>query len=82
MWRLSGDGDQGGLTMAEPTLEVFGTRKPGRPRSRDPLEPVTVWVSKAEYARLETMAHRRRASISATARLLIKALDRVSDRRG
>jgi AraC-like DNA-binding protein len=65
--------------MADPTLEVYTPRKRGRPRARDPLAPVTIWISAREHARIAQLADRRGASVSATARILLKA---ISDRRG
>jgi hypothetical protein len=67
--------------MADPTLEVLSPRKRGRPRARDPLTPITVWISAREQARIQTLADRRGGSVSSTARLLLKSYGGVTDRR-
>jgi len=65
--------------MSDPTLEVYTPRKRGRPRARDPLTPLTIWISERDHDRLTTIASRRGSTVSETARILLKA---ISDRRG
>ncbi len=67
------------MAEADPTLEVYTPRKRGRPRARDPLAPLTIWISARDHDRLTAIASRRGSSVSATARILLKA---ISDRRG
>jgi len=67
--------------MGDPTLEVLTPRRRGRPKSRDPLMPITVWVTAREQARIESLAARRGGSISSTARLLLKSYSGITDRR-
>ena len=67
--------------MGDPTLEVLTPRRRGRPKSRDPLLPITVWISAREQARIESLAARRRGSVSSTARLLLKSYAGMIDHR-
>ena len=67
--------------MGDPTFEVLTPRRRGRPKSRDPLLPITVWISARELARIETLAARRGGSVSSTARLLLKSYGGITDRR-
>jgi hypothetical protein len=67
--------------MPDLPLEILTPRKRGRPRARDPLTPITVWISAREQARIETLAARRGGSVSSTARLLLKSYGGITDRR-
>jgi hypothetical protein len=50
---------------------ITKSRGPGRPRTTDPMVPVTTWVPEREYARLCRLADQNDVKVSSLIRSLL-----------